>query len=298
MKTIVFSFLLISLNFFSVDAQAVVLNKLGERLSSCKNLENDDYKIVYAADLQREAKNLFTDDKLTTALVVSPDCYRVGTEIDLNLASDLKPYFGKALLKEIHVLNQSELLSSKANDFSKPATREFIRNNPAKTYGVLKFKLTQKIAPYTVTDKYKRLPTCFPSYNDWEAIRLPDDKMAKDIQSGKTKGLIWNGTFNCYKVGVYTEMILPTDNARPKTEGQEPESLGYIIPTELHVVHYTDLTNDHANLVGEHLSALKKKMEEKKDLEGGYVTLVGFDFEKVHPKDKPKEEEEQITTTN
>lgn len=275
MKTTITALSLILLTFLASSAQATELAKLGERLSTCQNLEKDDSMVTYDLSLQREAKTRFENDRLNTAIIAEPDCFRVGTEIQLNLQNDTIPYLGRGLIEKLEVLSKEQLASSTKTGFTKSAVNSFIKNTPAKQYGLIQFKVTEKVEEAVVTEKYKRLNTCFPANGDWEAIRLKDMDSVKNIQDKKTKALIWNGTFNCYKVGVYTEMVLQSEN--PET------GLGFIIPTELHVVHYTNLGQKHADLLGENLSDLKTKMAEKKDLEGGYVTMVVFDYEKTHP---------------
>ena len=69
--------------------------------------------------------------------------------------------------------------------------------------------------------------------------------------------------------------------------------LGSIIPTELHLVHYTHLTDKHAALVGEKLSDLKKRMAEKKEIDGGYTTIVVFNYLEPRVKDTESEKSEE-----
>lgn len=276
---------LILLMFFTATAQAQHLTKLGERLSTCKNLETDDYIIQYDDNLAPEAQSLFTSDKLHTALVNADNCFRIGTELKLQLAKGDSPYLGRGLLEEMKIVSKSQLASDSLNEFSKNATGSFVKSNSARDYAILRFKVTEKIEEAYTNEKYKRLPSCFPSYSDWEAIPL-DQTEASDIKAGKTKALIWNGTFNCYKVGIYTEISVKQEN-RPETSG------GYIIPTELFLVHYTNLNQKHADLLGESLSKLKDKLAQKKDVDGGWVSMVAFDYQEIHPKDLPPSEEDQ-----
>ena len=115
-----------------------------------------------------------------------------------------------------------------------------------------------------------------------------------DIKSGKTKAQIWNGTFNCYKIGIFVEMNIQ----RIQREDAPDPTHGYIVPNELFLVHYTNLSQKHADLLGESLSGLKTRMAEKKDVDGGWVSMVAFDYHPVHPKDIPQEEVEEKAEEN
>ena len=282
MKSINLVISLILLTFLASTAVAKPITKLGERFSSCKNLEKDDFLITFQNPLKKEAKTLLEKDQLRTAIVKSPKCFRVGTEIQLNVEKEDIPFWGRGLIESMEQLSKDQILKSNKTGYTKSALRSFVKNSPAKKYEIIQFKVTEKIEEAVVTEKYKRLNSCFPAYGDWESLRLKDPATVKNIQSGKTKAIMWNGTFNCYKIGVYTEIVL-------QTEEPSPDDLGYIVPAELHLVHFTSLTQEHAKLLGQPLSKLKKSMEEKIEVDGGYLTMVVFDFEKVHPKDLEEE---------
>ena len=284
MSTLISSLLLISLTFSAMPAKATTLDKLGERLSKCQNLAQDDYIVRYHNAFKRQVKNQFEDNKLKTAIVPNLECFRVGTEIQLYLENDQVPYLGRALIQEIKVLNRSELKKEKNLGFSKSSVNDFLADERASSYSFLTFKVTEKIEEEIVTEKYKRLKTCFPAYGDWESLRTTDARLVKDIQAGRTQALIFNGTLNCYKVGVYTSIDLRSERQ------QRPEKLGYIIPTEVRIVHYSNLDREHASLLDEKLSDLKKRLAENKDRDGGYLNMVVFDYEKVHPKELERTE--------
>ena len=268
---------LISLLVFltSYEASAIVLKELGQRLSSCQNLEYDDFIVEMDETLKREAQNLFQDDKLTAVVVENPDCFRVGTEIKLFLKNSTIPYLGRALVKELETLNGSELINSKNTPFTRNTLKDFVNATRETQYGILQIRVSEKVEEKVITEQYKRLNTCFPSYGDWEAMRLEATQtpLVSEIKNGRSKAQIWNGTFNCYKIGI---------RARIQIQGDFTDH-GNIIPTELHLVHFTNLTNKHASLMDMSLSHLKSTLEPKKDIDGGYVTMVVYNYEEPLP---------------
>ncbi len=300
MKPSVLALSLISLMFFSFQAEAQHLTQLGERLSSCKNLENDDFLITYNDALNPEAKSKMQSDQLRTAIVDADNCFRVGTELKLVLENDDFPFLGRGLVEEMKIVRKDQLLTDSLNEFSHNSTRSYIAANPARRYAIIRFKVTEKIEAAYVNEKYQRLPSCFPAYSDWEAMPV-DEKLHADIRSKKVRAQIWNGTYNCYKVGIFTEMYLKRerrdekDAKKERQQEPEQESLGYIVPTELFLVHYTNLEQKHADLLGENLADLKQTMEKKKEIDGGWVTMVHFNYEAIHPKDLPEDDEDSST---
>ena len=266
--------------FASLAQGSFKLTDLGERLGSCQNLEYDDFIVTVSKSLQKETQNLFFDDKLTAVLVEQPDCYRVGTEIQIHLEDDPIPYLGKAIIDEIEVLSPEELKKHKNTPYTKSSLEDYVSNTRDNQYGILKIRVTEKVTNYYVNQEYERLPTCFPSYGDWESIRLTenDKALVDDIKSGRVIAQISNGTFNCYKVGI---------RARIQVAGDYETDHGNIIPTELYVIHYSQLTSKHAKYFGQSVSELKSEMEKNKDVDGGYTTIVVFDYEK--PRETPPE---------
>ncbi len=291
MKSITFCLSLLSLMFFAQAAQAQHLTKLGERLSICKNLESDDFLIQYNDALRPEVKSLLENNKLQTAIVAADNCFRVGTELKIELLNDDLPFLGRGILEELKVVSKNQLLADPLNTFSSNSTKNFIESTPARKYALLKFKVTEKIQEAYVNEKFKRLPSCFPAFNDWEYSPQSEDSI-KDIKAGKTTAFIWNGTSNCYKVGILTELLLEKERRE-----DPPTSYGYIVPTELFLVHYTNLNQKHADLLGERLSQLKKRMAEKKEIDGGWVTMVAFEYQAINPKDLPVEDPEDSETS-
>ncbi len=268
--------------FFSTTAfTSFKLTNLGERSNQCQKLDSDDYIVTVDNTLKRETQNLFDDDKLSTLILTQPECFRVGTEIKIFLENETIPYLGKALIDEIEVLTRSELLSKKQLPLSSYGIQDFVAKNQSNNYGIFKIHITEKVTDYFVDQQYERLPTCFPTYGDWESFRVSAEEksMVNKIKSGQTIAQIWNGTFNCYKVGI---------RARIQVEGESNIDHGNVIPNELHVVHLTRLSSKHARLLGTSLSDLRQQLEDKKDVDGGYITLVVFDYE------KPREEEDAI----
>lgn len=275
-------FVLLSLTYTAQGS--FKLTELGERLRSCQNLEHDDFIVTVDKTLQKESQNLFFDDKLTSVLVDQPDCFRVGTEIQIHLEDDPIPYLGKAIIDEIEVLSPEELKNHKGTPYSKNGLQDYVSATRDNQYGILSIRVSEKVTDYYVNQEYERLPTCFPSYGDWESLRLNEDDidLAKDIKSGRVIAQINNGTFNCYKIGI---------RARIQVDGDYTTDHGNIIPTELYVLHYTHLTSKHAKYFDKSVTELKKEMEQNKDIDGGYTTIVVFDYEE--PREIAPEESAQ-----
>ena len=264
-------------------AYSAKLDKLGQRAMECQNTEGDDFIIEFDKSFVREAKNHLHDDKLDMAILPSAGCLRVGTEVRLNLAGEEIFYVGKALINSIEVVKQKSLLLRKL-PFTKSSIQGFLKSNREKDYAIVRFKHFEKVEETMLTEQYDRLNTCFPTYADWRSMRLKDgqESLVTSIQKRKTKAQIWNGTFNCYKVGIRAAITIPS---------KKGENLGNIIPTELHLVHYTNLKRKHARILGKSLSKLKEEMAVNKEIDGGYTTMVVFDYEKERPP-KPEVEEE------
>jgi hypothetical protein len=271
-------FLMIQL-LLNAPVFAKKLEELGKRPSTCENLERDAFRLTIDRTFRHKAMSLVERDKLTSAVVANPDCFRVGTEVLVYVEGETMPFLGRALLKKINIMSPREVQNSQGLDYSKSDIKDYIDKTEAKQYGLLTFKMTQKVAEIEMNQEYDRLPTCFVSFNDWRSMRLKSEqtKLLKDIKQGNQSAIIWNGTYNCYKVGVYTEIQFEGDPI-----GTDH---GWIVPTELHVVHLSNLSAKHARLVGESLPELRTRLEANQQTEGGYLTLVAFEYQKKHPKD-------------
>lgn len=244
---------------------------LGKRLPSCINAQTDDFEARVKSPLSPEAKHLFTNDKLTQIIVVDPHCFRVGTEIKVFLENETYGYLGRAFISSMEILNSSKLKRKKLI-YSKNSIQNFIKQNQSPQYTLLNIKVSEKVTETMVNKKYERLPTCFPTYGDWKTYRLPTENgevVARKIQTRKKVAHITSGTFNCYKIDVPATLVIP------KTKTKD---LGSVIPKELHLIHYTNVTKEHAALLGESFAAVKKRLEEKKQIDGGYTTLVVFEY--------------------
>src|SRR5690606_34322424 len=118
---------------------------------------------------------------------------------------------------------------------------------------------------------YDRLQTCFVSYADWTTHPLNKDKWKEEleaIKNGSVKAEIWNSSINCYKIGIYADIVVEDQTGK----------FGSIMPTALYLTHYTQLTEEQAQILGEDLSSLKERMAKNKDKYGGYTTMVVFDY--------------------
>lgn len=271
------SALLLSIFAFQM-AYAVTYKDLGDRPSTCQKTDGDDFEVMISEAFTSKATQLFENDQLTQVIISNPDCFRVGTEVRLNLENQEVNYLGRGFIETMDVLSSSGL-SKKDTLYSKTDVKRFIKKSQSKSYGVLDIKVTEKVSEACVDQQWERLPTCFSAYGDWETFRLPADggeATAKSIAAGKTKAIMWNGVFNCYKVGTKARIIVLEDKKR--------QDWGSILPTQLYVVHYNNISKKHANLLGESLTSLKKRMAENKNVDGGYVTMVVFDYLKPEPK--------------
>lgn len=289
-----FFVLILFFSLYPFYSKAKELTQLGERSNLCENLETDEIAITYDRSLRYEAKNLWESQQLNTAIVSQPNCYRVGTEVRLNIENETIPYLGKAFIKNIRILNARDLSQNKSTGFSKNTVSSYIEKNPSNEYGLITYKVTERIEESVLKEKYDRLKSCFPSFSDWETLPLKEDQqdLLQQIQQRKKTAFIWNGTYNCYKVGVYTEILFP---------GTQPKANGYILPTELQLVHFTNLKQKHADLLGISLNQLKEDLTKDKELDGGYVTIVVFEYLNTEPQsssdsNSTREETEQQVT--
>lgn len=252
-------------------AKNLDLSKLGQRPAYCK--QNEDSKVLTISDeFVSESQEKFDADKLTLGLMAGDHCFRVGTEIFLQLASGEIQYLGKALITNISITTSKDLsLNKSLQDFNKSSLEKFITNNKGKSISLIHFKVMEKVTETVLENKYDRLQTCFVSYADWESYPLNKDTWESELESLKTgtkKADIWNGTNNCYKIGIKADIRAP---------GQK-EKLGKIVPTKVFLTHYSKVTEEQAKILGEDLKDLKNRLEKNKDTSGGYTTMVVFDY--------------------
>lgn len=266
-----------SILFFSLTSTAQVFQRLGERDSSCKDLKTDSYTANVHPQLSAQSKSMFENDRLQTIYVTNPECFRTGTEIKIILDGIEIPYIGRALIRSLRILSPKEMMTFNG-DYQKDSVIAFVNESKASQYGVLDIRISEKVKDSFVDGRYQRLPTCFPTYNDWETYDIDEklkDKELPNILNGKTKAAIWNGTFNCYKVGVRTKITIY--NSKDTTD------YGNVIPSQLYVVHHSHLTQTHADFFATTLTELKDSLKKDLDRDGGYVTFVVFDYEAPQP---------------
>ncbi len=280
--------LIILLFFQSQNSQLLAqkLNELGERSQKCENLKADDFIFRVSKTLAVETQNFFEKDQLTQLLAPYPNCFRVGTEVRLELEETEMSYLGRSFVSSIKVMNRNELVKSQNLIYSTQAIRDYLSSQSSEQFSLLTVNISEKIQESFVNENYKRLPNCFSSFDDWEGVTFSNEAESltqiKDIQSGKLSALAWNGTLNCYKVGTKAEIMV---------QGGRPKDLGFIEPKELHLVHLSNISEKHASLLGEKLEDLKKRLTEKKEVDGGYVSIVVFGY--VAPSPKPENLEEE-----
>ncbi len=269
--------------FHSTFSWATTLSELGERSENCENLENDDFIFDVSPLLSTEAQNLFEKDKLDQLIAPYPNCFRVGSEIRLQLPDKEISYLGRAFVSSIKIVSRKELQKENSH-YSSSTINEYLGAQSESQFSVLSIKVSEKIQEAFANETYKRLPNCFSSFNDWESIvftNTPENlKEIKDIKNGKLTALAWNGTLNCYKVGTRTKIAI---------EAERPFDHGSILPKELYLVHFSRLSEKHASLLGEKLEDLKKRLSEKINTDGGYISLVVFEYSPPRPQE-PQEE--------
>lgn len=253
--------------------QAQTLNKLGQRINNCSNQTADQHTITISNIIKQQVKNLWEQDKLKQLVVANPSCFRVGTEVKLFLKNEEINYLGRAFITKIKLLSTKQLTYKDLTSYSPYIVKQFANKNANKSIAIFDIQITEKVAETFLHEQYQRLPTCFSSYSDWKKFKITNDKpqqVIKNITSGKRQAVIWNGTFNCYKIGV--KAYLPKD--------QDDKPTGAVVPKQLYLTHYTNLSDDQAKILDEDLTQLKKRMAMNKDIDGGYTTMVVFDYVK------------------
>lgn len=261
-------------------AKPLELTKLGARDPSCQQ-KPDETMLTVPELFVGQKQQLFQEDKLNRAIVAGDFCYRVGTEINLQMEKGDIQQLGKAFISKVESFDAKELQANKSLLPDPPLhLEEYLKSNQNKKVQVVHFQIMEKLADTSMTNKYDRLQTCFVSYADWTTYPLSKEKWQEEldaIKSGATKAEIWNGTVNCYKVGIYAELLV---------EGQN-QDFGSIIPTAVYLTHYSQITEEQAQILGEDLKTIKDRMAQNKDKYGGYTTMVVYDY--VPPKDTKTE---------
>jgi hypothetical protein len=253
------------------SAHAELITELGQRDSRCTKESADSFEVVVPEILKLETQNQASQDLLKQLIVPSPHCFRVGTEAKVLFENTEIALLGRGFISSIENLSKNDLRKKNLN-FSKTSILDYIKQHPSNEYSILNIDISEKVFETTVHNKFQKLPTCFPTYGDWETYLLPDlkaDDLLQKIKSGKIKAQIKNGTFNCYKIGVSAHLV--------DSKGHTND-FGSIVPKELYLVHYSNLNEIHAQLLGEDLISLKKRMSENKNKDGGYTNIVVFDY--------------------
>ncbi|NQZ19306.1 MAG: hypothetical protein HRT44_08635 [Bdellovibrionales bacterium] len=177
-------------------------------------------------------------------------------------------------------MKASELETLTGVIFSKNSLNDLSKRFPQQKMNVAELRMMTRLENTEMDQQYDRLPSCFVSSGDWRSYRLePDDYKAQleKFKNGTLKADIWNGTRNCFKVGVSVDI---------EVNGVQ-EDLGKLYPTKLFLKHYTEITEEQAQLMGEKLSDLKERLS--KDTEfGGFTTMVAYDYA---PPETPEEKD-------
>lgn len=288
---LIFSVLICILPLIST---ATPMTAMGERSEECNNVDADDVDVKIDAAFAGEAKNLIKTDKLSNLIIPYPNCVRVGTEIKLFLDKVDIGLVGKAFLSAMEVKSANQIMLNNPTAFSKKSLNKFFQGQPGDQFAVLTFKVAEKVEETFLNGADQKLQTCFTLYGTWEDAGFEYQEgaqMVKDIQSGTIKADIWNGIVNCYKIGtpvaisVYRpDQPTPEDPANVAPTRAVQEDYGVFVPKELHLLHYTHLTEKHASFLNEKLSDLVKRLEAKKEIDGGYVTMVVFEHQPTPPK--------------
>jgi len=269
--------------FHSTSSWALTLSELGERSENCENLENDDFIFDVSPILSTEVQNLFENDKLDQLIAPYPNCFRVGSEIRLQVPDKEISYLGRAFVSSIQNMTRGQLLK-KQSHYNSSTINEYLAAQPETQFSVLSIKVSEKIQQAFVNENFKRLPNCFSSFDDWQSISFTNTaenvKEIKKIQSGQLTAMAWNGTLNCYKIGTRTKITI---------QGERPFDHGSLLPKELYLVHFSDLSEKHASLLGEKLDDLKTRLREKIKTDGGYISLVVFEYLPPRP-EQPQQE--------
>lgn len=270
--------LILSLLITAGTGNAKGLELLGERSSNCENLKTDDFVVTIEPTLAPEALSAFERDDLVEVIVPYPNCFRVGTEIKVNITDAEAPYLGRAFISSIQIAQTSSLSKLNLKNYSSASLNDLSQKSQHAQQSVLSIQITEKMTDRTITEHYQRLPSCFASFDDWESLRFSKNdenlQIIKKIQKGLLQAQIWNGALNCFKVGAKAALEISEDST----------DYGYIMPTQVQLVHLSRLTQQHASWTGQSLESLKLTLDKQKSMDGGYVSIVVFNYLEPRPK--------------
>lgn len=258
----------------TVTPDHLELSKLGERLESCQDKE--DWKsLTIPDDFEADAALKIQGEGLKQVPIKGEHCLRVGTEVDLFQSTGEFPYHGKAFITKIDYLSPGAIgqyLNLSSWDENK--LKSFDNKQPSQPLSLVSIDHLIKVYPAKLETEGERLPSCFVGASDWTSWPLKQaeaDEFMQNIVDGKMKASFWNGVTNCYRVGRPVQLYIE--------DNDDYEDLGALIPVALYLVPIDKLTQEHADKIGKSIEALKAALQEKKDRDGGYATIVVWSYQ-------------------
>lgn len=221
-----------------------LIEKLGERQSLCQQ-PKDQKALLIPSEFQDNVLDLLQKDQWKSfTFKKSQDCLRVGTEVFLQLDQEEKNYMGRAFVTSMIVGEESTQVN---------------------------FDVMERVYSTLVNQTGQRLPSC-RSRGDWKGFIIGKDQVEEKMEklkNGVFRASIQNGALNCYRVG---------SKSYVQTHRRDKEKRGFVTPSELRIVHRSELTQTEADLVHMTLDELMQSLEEGKDRDGGFVNIVAFEY--------------------
>ena len=228
------------------------IEKLGQRQKSCIQ-QKDQTVLVIPEQYGEQTLELLQKDQLKSfTFSDNQNCIRVGTEVSLELSRGEKRYLGSAFVTGMSM---------------------------APTSHTIEFDTMSRVFSVSVDQQDQRLPSC-RSRGDWRSFYIGTENVEQKIQdlsSGTFRADIQNGALGCYRVG---------HESYVKTKRKDKEKRGKIVAQKLELLHMSELTQSHADLVNTSLQELLQKLEANKDKDGGFVNILVFNY--IPPEEEPQ----------
>lgn len=228
----------------SVNTNGQLIEKLGERQSLCQQTK-DQAALTIPEEYRDTVIDLLKKDQLRSfTFKGQQNCLRVGTEVLLNFDQGKKRYMGRAFVTSMLVSENSTSV---------------------------KFDTRDRVYTTHIKQADQRLPSC-RSRGDWTSFIIGKENVEEKVQQlkdGALRASIRNGALNCYRTNTKTYV---------KTDRRDKEERGYVVPSQLSIMHMSELTQAEADLVNMTLAELRQSLDAKKDRDGGFVNIIAFNY--------------------
>ena len=264
----------------------------GERPSSCKD-DKDWYRFTIPAEFVEATSKNILQKKKYFSFFNGDSCLRVGTEVELHRPVDessgreQKSLVARIFINRISVLGE-EAVVRRMGDL--PSRADLYLNqlkNKSSSNTLVEYEVVSRFYNMTLNQEGQRSQNCPAYYFDWRKFYLDKEGFEESLEKlkeGKTLADIWNGGFNCFRVGKEAKILLRRDEERNK-------SYGRLLIEEVAMLHISDLTDELIALTGRKKDELLAELSEKKQRDGGYLSLVRFSFS-PEPDEDPENKKE------